>query len=420
MSVRSFVAGGLLIVCCASLAQVEVTPIISFILDDSADSPQRGEFSATRRAPVERTNQTGCWDEDGNTIDCADTGQDGEYQAGVPWPDPRFIDNGDGTVLDQLTGLVWLKDGTCLTSTSGIAQVANTLASGQCGLTDGSATGDWHVPTINELISLVDFGTLSGDLPAGHPFTLPTPATFNNVYLSSTYQVRSSSSSLVSYLTLDLDTNRLVSTNRLLSVHNQVNSVLYVLAVRHRNPATGNYHLFESTAGAPVQMTEQRTCLNTADRRWRNCRGFNTDGEFQWGIAFPEPRFVDNRDGTVTDRLTGLVWMTDFECLTGLATSQKWEDALTTANGFSDGDCGVSDGSSAGDWRLPNVNELISIHDAKSIYYQSAILGLEFPRLWTSTTRPDQTENAFATEPSVLRSESKDVTFIDFILVRDP
>ena len=40
-------------------------------------------------------------------------GDDGEYQMGVS-VDSRFTDNGDGTVTDNLTGLIWLKDAGCL------------------------------------------------------------------------------------------------------------------------------------------------------------------------------------------------------------------------------------------------------------------------------------------------------------------
>ena len=35
------------------------------------------------------------------------------------------------------------------------------------------------------------------------------------------------------------------------------------------------------------------------------------DGDLQMGVANPTPRFTDNRDGTVTDRLTGLTWTQD-------------------------------------------------------------------------------------------------------------
>src|SRR3990170_852984 len=58
-----------------------------------------------------RTGQTTCYDTAGIVILCAGTGQDVEIQAGVPWPTPRFTDNGNSTVTDNLTGLMWTKDG---------------------------------------------------------------------------------------------------------------------------------------------------------------------------------------------------------------------------------------------------------------------------------------------------------------------
>ena len=69
-------------------------------------------FSGTVDLP--RTGQTTCYDTDGNVILCEGTGEDGEIQAGLAWPKPRFTDNGDGTVTDNLTGLMWFKDGDCL------------------------------------------------------------------------------------------------------------------------------------------------------------------------------------------------------------------------------------------------------------------------------------------------------------------
>ena len=65
-------------------------------------------FAGTIQLP--QTGQTKCYDTNGNQIPCAGTGQDGEIQAGVAWPNPRFTDNGNGTVTDNLTGLMWTKD----------------------------------------------------------------------------------------------------------------------------------------------------------------------------------------------------------------------------------------------------------------------------------------------------------------------
>lgn len=55
----------------------------------------------------------GCWGAFGIPINCAETGQDGKYQSGAS-VSPRFNDNGDGTVKDNLTGLIRLKDPACL------------------------------------------------------------------------------------------------------------------------------------------------------------------------------------------------------------------------------------------------------------------------------------------------------------------
>lgn len=70
-------------------------------------------FSARRvfNAPVPRTGQVTCYDTTGFTVDCAGTGQDGDLQKGAAWPDPRFTNQGDGTVRDNLTNLVWMVRG---------------------------------------------------------------------------------------------------------------------------------------------------------------------------------------------------------------------------------------------------------------------------------------------------------------------
>ena len=105
-----------------------------------------------------KSGQTTCYDASGNVIDCAETGQDGNIQAGVDWPEPRFEDNGDGTITDHLTGQVWLKNAGCagLMTWYDALTWCNNLANGSCGLTDGSAAGDWRLPNIIELESLVN------------------------------------------------------------------------------------------------------------------------------------------------------------------------------------------------------------------------------------------------------------------------
>ncbi|MCA1806837.1 MAG: DUF1566 domain-containing protein, partial [Actinobacteria bacterium] len=110
----------------------------------------------------------------GNVITCAGTGQDGEYQLGDT-ASPRFTDNSDGTVTDNLTGLIWLQNANCYGTKVWETALtdANTLASGSCGLSDGSSAGDWRLPNVNELRSLIDYQVSSAPrIPSGHPFSI--------------------------------------------------------------------------------------------------------------------------------------------------------------------------------------------------------------------------------------------------------
>jgi len=85
----------------------------------------------------------------------------------------RFTDNGNGTVTDSITGLVWLKNASCFAEQawSNALLLANSLASPNCGLSDGSTAGQWRLPNRNELQSLIDYTRVSPALPVDHPFT---------------------------------------------------------------------------------------------------------------------------------------------------------------------------------------------------------------------------------------------------------
>ncbi len=82
------------------------------------------------------------------------------------------------------------------------------------------------------------------------------------------------------------------------------------------------------------------------------------DGDLRKGIALPEPRFEVGVDGagTVTDNLTGLVWLQQANCL----PPQDWADAVENAATLASGTCGLAS-NDAGGWRLPNVLELWSL-----------------------------------------------------------
>jgi len=140
-------------------------------------------------APVARTGQDSCYKAAAPWATCpcgtagCPSGQDGDLKKGVAWPNPRFTDQGNGTVTDNLTGLVWTKNANCAggqVNWSNALAHCNALASGQCGLSDGSTAGDWRLPNRFELGSLLDLRYVGPPVPnragtgqasEGDPFT---------------------------------------------------------------------------------------------------------------------------------------------------------------------------------------------------------------------------------------------------------
>jgi hypothetical protein len=111
-------------------------------------------------APVAKTGQTTSYL----------TGDDGDLEKGVASPVPRFTDNGDGTVTDNLTGLMWAKDanpGAIWMTWSGAINFANGLT---LGVSCGGEHTDWRLPNAKELQSLIDFENFAPALPTDHPF----------------------------------------------------------------------------------------------------------------------------------------------------------------------------------------------------------------------------------------------------------
>jgi len=97
----------------------------------------------------------------------------------------RFLDNGDGTVTDCRTGLVWLKNANCyaIQDWDSAMSSAAGLNSGECGLTDGSVEGDWHLAAREELEGIITDRPTTGDTETpGAPFV----SVQSNVYWSST------------------------------------------------------------------------------------------------------------------------------------------------------------------------------------------------------------------------------------------
>ena len=111
------------------------------------------------------------------------------------------------------------------------------------------------------------------------------------------------------------------------------------------------------------------------------------DGFYQTGCPMAG-RFTDNRDGTVTDDCTGLMWQKETADVNGDGQISPdwdggdivlWQQALQY--------CEDLELAGRDDWRLPNVRELQSIMDYGR--YSPAIdpvFGAESGRYWSSST----------------------------------
>lgn len=110
------------------------------------------------------TGQATCYDAAANVTDCASdicAGQDGFYQTGCSNED-RFTDNGDGTVTDNCTGLMWQKD----TGNDGNPLINWCDALAYCEDLELAGHDDWRLPNVRELQSIVDYGPLSPAIDA--------------------------------------------------------------------------------------------------------------------------------------------------------------------------------------------------------------------------------------------------------------
>jgi hypothetical protein len=165
--------------------------------------------SCPEAAPVAKTGQTTSYA----------AGDDGDLQAGIALTAPRFIDNGDGTVIDNLTGLIWMKDAGSIGESywGNAVQSCSTLANGSHGLSDGSYGGDWRLPNVRELNSLIDYGHYNYALPDGHLFI----NVMYNYWSSTTYAANPGYALYLNPI------------NGLISFANRYGANVYVLCVRN-------------------------------------------------------------------------------------------------------------------------------------------------------------------------------------------
>jgi hypothetical protein len=120
--------------------------------------PSNGES-----AGLPDTGATLCYDEAGNEVACGSAtcpGQDGAFATGCT-AESRLVDNGDGTVSDKCTGLMWQQD-TADVNKDGKLTAADRVpwcdALTYCANLDFAGHDDWRLPNVRELQSIVDYG----------------------------------------------------------------------------------------------------------------------------------------------------------------------------------------------------------------------------------------------------------------------
>ncbi|MDP2107336.1 MAG: DUF1566 domain-containing protein, partial [Desulfobulbaceae bacterium] len=306
-----------------------------------------------------RTGQVLTYDQSGKVIDFKGSGQDGEFQRGAVWPDPRFVVNADGTISDGLTGLMWLKAGNCFRDLPWptALQALSDFNRGEI-ICPGMKVkyNDWFVPDLAQLASLVDAqAPVIGDSLRLIGFS----EVQNGAYWSATPHRNQQNAWSVSFA------NGSISAVSKLERH-------FVLVAR----LPGSEKDKDSKGGGQPSLVSPVSVL--AD-------------------SSPQ-RFLDNGDGTVTDLQTGLSWLQDAACLPML----DWQGALSVANQVT-GNGGVADCPSLRgvktDWSLPNVVELRSLIDYRTDY---PALSPEHPfhrvmptGYWTATTVVGAPEYAF-------------------------
>lgn len=338
----------------------------------------------TYSAKVLQTGQTNCYDETGTAVACSGSGQDGEFLKGLGWTSPRFTDNGNGTITDNSTGLIWTADLNMISSTYPSLDNDGTAGDGrvywQTALnfaaqlnTDSYATRtDWRLPNIVELMSLMNYGTgIMSTWLATYGFT--NAPSFNKLYWSST-------------------TYRAISTGTIAW------SFDFAMGQKNDNTDKASYvcHAL-AVAGTTsiLPQTGQTQCWNSSGVEIDCSTSKSQDGAHMAGVSLPSPRFTHNGDGTTTDNLTGLMWTTDKNVMVtdydGYDSDQTaddgavyWEHALAFIDQLNaDIYAGYSD------WRLPNINELLSVYQHELSFGEIMAEGFIHPSVqtcWSSTT----------------------------------
>ncbi|WP_320170629.1 DUF1566 domain-containing protein [Maridesulfovibrio sp.] len=253
--------------------------------------------------PIVDSGQEACFN-NSRQISCPDKGdsfygQDAQYKGNQP----QYRDNGDGTVSDLVTGLMWVK-------ARGPQLSWQEAMDGAKDCRVGGYT-DWRAPTIKELYSLINF---NGWVQCSESSSIPF---INTKYFDFKFG----------------DTSK---GNRIIDCQDW-SSTSYVSRTMDGNPTAFGVNFADGRIKG-----YGKTHRRPMDKKYiRYVRG-NPD--------YGKNIFVKRSDGTIEDRATGLIWQK-----TDSGRKLNWEQALSYCENLTYG--------GRNDWRLPSVKELQSIVD---------------------------------------------------------
>lgn len=281
-------------------------------------------------------------------------GQDASY----PTSSLNYTDNGDGTITDNVTGLMWSQspdlngDGDInyddkLTQEEAASRA---LEFNLAGYTD------WRLPSIKELYSLIVFSGLDLD---------PMAVTESTPFIDTDY---------FRFGYGDIDAGeRIIDAQMATST----------LDIGDSQFGGGNLMFGVNFADGRIKGYPTGSIPGTSSKK--KFYVYYVRGNENYG----QNNFTDNGDGTITDSATGLMWMQDDS-----GEGMTWESALEYAES--------KEFAGYTDWRLPNIKELQSIVDYQRApgatssaaidpafhctHIQNEAGEPDFPYFWSGTT----------------------------------
>jgi PKD repeat protein len=306
------------------------------------------------------TAQTNCYADTGAVlspapaINSAYYGEDGQYFGNQP----GYTNNGDGTISDLNTGLMWVQ-------ARGSNQVTWAAAVSNAAACTVGGHADWRMPTIKELYSLIEFTGQNGQSFTSTSGYIPF---INTNYFGFAYGPGTSTT--VGDRVIDCQ-----DWSGTPYVGTTMDGAATIFGVNFADGRLKGYPLYEPS---------DDTLGNTNYVRY-------VRGNANYGVNC----FTNNGDGTISDLATGLMWSQN-DSGAGLS----WTNALVWVQAKN-----ASNYLGHNDWRLPNAKELQGIVDytrspdttasaaLNPVFNCTAITNEagqpDFPWFWSGTTLLD-------------------------------